>query len=125
MLEWIEIILRWILGMQFLFWGLNGFFRWKSIPPSGDFVGRFGDVCFESKFILPVVKIFEIFFGAALLTGHGTLASLIFLGPLVFVISGLHLFHNPRWWEVIVPITLPYLAIAGLNWQKVLAIFQI
>jgi uncharacterized membrane protein YphA (DoxX/SURF4 family) len=113
--DWIELTCRWILGLQLTFWGLNGFFHWMKIPPSDDFITRFGDLCFESKFIMPTVKIFEILFGIALLTGWGTMLSLIMLGPIVFVISGLHLFHNKKWWEVLIPISLPYLILVVLN----------
>jgi uncharacterized membrane protein YphA (DoxX/SURF4 family) len=116
-ISWIEILLRWILGLQFAFWGLNGFFRWLPIPPSSDFINRFSDLCYESGFILPTVKIFEIVFGLLLLSGSRTLIALIMLGPIVFVISGLHLFHNSRKsWQVLGPISIPYLLLVVLDW---------
>lgn len=115
-LAWFEILLRWTLGLQLLFWGLNGFFHWKPIPPSSDFIGRFSDLCHESRFILPTVKIFEIVFGFLLLTGSGTLLALVGLAPIIFVISGLHAFHNNKAWQVLLPITLPYLLLSILNW---------
>lgn len=108
-MEWIEITCRWALGLQLLFWGLNGFFHWKVIPPSSDFIAQFSDVCVKSRFIMQTVKILEVFFGAMLLSGYGTLIALIFLGPIVFVISGLHVFHNAKWWQVLVPITVPFM----------------
>lgn len=119
MISWIEILLRWILGLQLVFWGLNGFFNWKPIPRSDDFITRFADLCFESRFILTSVKWVEIIFGALLLTGSGTLISLVFLGPIVFVISGLHFFHNKKSWQVLVPITLPYVLVVIMNWNIV------
>ena len=118
MLEWTEIIFRWILGLQLVFWGLNGFFHWKEIPPSTDFINEFSDVCFRSRFILPTVKIFEIVFGALLLTGAYTLLALVALAPIIFVISGLHLLHNKKSWEVLLPITLPFLIIVILYLMK-------
>jgi uncharacterized membrane protein YphA (DoxX/SURF4 family) len=111
MLEWFDLICRWVLGLQLLFWGLNGFFHWVVPPSESSFVTRFGDLCAESRFIMPTVKVFEILFGALLLTGYGTLVSLIFLGPIIFVITGLHFFHNPKWWRVVVPITGPYILV--------------
>jgi uncharacterized membrane protein YphA (DoxX/SURF4 family) len=115
LVAWIETILRWTLGLQMLFWGLNGFFNWKPIPRSDDLITRFADLCYESRFILPTVKIFEIVFGALLLTGSGTLVALIFLGPIIFVITGLHLFHNKKGWQVIFPITVPFVLLVLLN----------
>ena len=125
MTEWIELVVRWMLGLQLLFWGLNGFFHWKQTPPSNDFINEFTDACLRSKFIMPVVKIFETVFGALLLTGVGTLVALIALGPIISVISGLHLFHNRRAWEVLLPITLPFLVIAILNFEKLKLLFTL
>jgi uncharacterized membrane protein YphA (DoxX/SURF4 family) len=118
-ITWVEILLRWFFGLQMVFWGLNGFFHWKPIPRSEDFITRFSDLCLESRFLLPTVKVFEIFFGALLLSGSGILVSLIFLGPIVFVITGLHLFHNPKAWQVLLPITVPFLLIVILNWRSI------
>jgi len=114
-LEWLELGARWILGLQFIFWGANGFFHWKAIPPSSDFIQRFGDICIESRFIMPTVKVFEIVFGILLLTGFGTLIGLIFLGPIVFMITCLHIFHNPKWPLVVLPILIPYLVVLLLH----------
>ncbi|RYZ86320.1 MAG: hypothetical protein EOP06_14700 [Proteobacteria bacterium] len=110
-LFWTEVFCRWALGLQFLFWGLNGFFNFVSIPPSADFIDRFVRICIEAKFIMPAVKLLEIVFGFLLLTGYGTLVSLIFLGPTVFIITGLHFFWNAQWWQVVMPITVPYLIV--------------
>ena len=114
-MEWLELGARWILGLQFIFWGANGFFHWIAIPPSSDFIQRFGDICIESKFIMPTVKVFEIVFGVLLLTGFATQIALIFLGPIVFVICGLHFFHNPKWIPVILPILIPFLVVLLLH----------
>jgi len=124
MLEWFEIGCRWALGLQLLFWGLNGFFKWKAIPPSADFIDRFTDICIQSKFIMPSVKIIEIVFGFILLTGYGTLLALVFLGPIVFLITGLHFFHNKKRWGVIIPITGPYLLLIFSQQSHFLALFH-
>ncbi|MBC7371776.1 MAG: DoxX family membrane protein [Bdellovibrionaceae bacterium] len=114
-MEWLELGARWILGLQFLFWGANGFFHWIAIPPSSDFINRFTNVCIESKFIMPVVKSFEIIFGALLLTGYGTQIALIFLGPIVFMISALHIVHNKKWSLAVLPILIPFLVTLVLH----------
>jgi uncharacterized membrane protein YphA (DoxX/SURF4 family) len=124
MLMWLEIICRWLLGLQFLFWGLNGFFHWRAVPPSADFIQRFADLCGESKFIMPTVKVFEIIFGALLLSGYSTILALIFLGPIVFVITGLHLLHNRKWWEIILPISAPYLLILLFQEERLLVLLH-
>lgn len=114
-LEWVEIIARWILGLQMLFWGLNSFFNWKQIPPSAAPIENFVKACIETRFLMPTVKLVEILGGALLLTGYGTLLAEVVLAPLIFVICGLHLRHNPRGWTVVLPLALPYLVILLLN----------
>jgi uncharacterized membrane protein YphA (DoxX/SURF4 family) len=105
---WIEIITRWLFGLQFPFWGLNGFFHWKAIPPSGEVIDSFVQACIKTRFIMPVVKWLEIISGILLLVGLCIPLALAMLAPLLFVITFLHVLHNPRWWEVIVPVCLPY-----------------
>lgn len=118
MTEQIEFILRWVIGVQLTFWGLNGFFHWKPIPPSAEAINNFTEACIKSKFIMPTVKVFEIVFGIFLMTGFCTLLSLAALAPIIFVISGLHLCHNKKSWQVIVPITLPFLTLVVLAYEK-------
>lgn len=111
MSDYIEIIFRWAFGLQMVFWGLNGFLHWVKIPPSGPGIDKFVEACVETKFIMPVVKILEIIFGAFLLLGFMIPASLLIFGPLIFVITGLHVFHNPKPWGILVSFTVPYLAL--------------
>ncbi|WP_374075985.1 DoxX family membrane protein [Bdellovibrio bacteriovorus] len=108
---YIEIIFRWAFGLQMVFWGLNGFFHWIKIPPSGAVIDKFVEACVETKFIMPSVKLIEIFCGAFLLLGFAIPISLVIFAPLMFVITGLHLFHNPKHWTVLAPVTIPYLVL--------------
>jgi len=110
-IEWVELIFRWILGGQLLFWGLNSVFHWIAIPPSNKVIEQFTEACFKTKFIMPTVKALEIVGGLLLLSGFYTHLALLALAPLIFVITGLHLFHNKRSWEVLVPISLPYVVL--------------
>lgn len=121
MLELLEMALRWILGTQLFFWGLNGFFQWKKVPPSSEIINQFTELCIQSKFIMPTVKTVEIVGGVLLVLNLATPLALVTLAPLIFVITGLHLFHNKRWWEVIVPLSLPFITLMALHyesWQK-------
>ncbi|MNJ91298.1 hypothetical protein D3C87_89490 [compost metagenome] len=107
-MEWFEIALRWVFGLQMVFWGINGFFHWVIIPPSGDVIQSFSEACIKTRFIMPTVKVLEIGAGALLLAGVAVPLCLILFAPLVFVITGLHIFHNPKPWSVILPISFPY-----------------
>jgi uncharacterized membrane protein YphA (DoxX/SURF4 family) len=112
-----ELTLRWILGLQLIFWGLNGFFHWKPIPPSAKVIDDFTAACMESRFIMPVVKVFEILFGIFLLANYAVPLALALLSPIVFVITGLHALHNKKFWEVLVPISLPFIILVALHYE--------
>lgn len=110
-----ELVLRILFGLQMVFSGLNGFFHWMAIPPSGPVITKFVEACYETKFIMPVVKLMEIFFGLFLIIGFMTPASLLILAPVIFVITGLHLFHNPKPWMVLGTCSAPYLILLTLH----------
>ncbi|HEY8270020.1 MAG TPA: DoxX family membrane protein [Pseudobdellovibrionaceae bacterium] len=123
-MEHIELLFRWILGLQLAFWGLNGFFHWRPVSPSAKPINDFTEACIKSKFIMPTVKSFEVIFGIFLVAGFCTPLSLVALAPIIFVISGLHLFHNARPWPVITAITMPFLALVILNYENWRMFFQ-
>lgn len=120
MLEYIEIACRWIFALQMVFWGLNGFFHWFAIPPSSEAVDRFVKACIDAKFIMPTVKIIEIVCGIFLLCKFAVLLNVLIFAPLVFVITLLHLLHNPKPWAVVVPISLPYLIMFAWHLQPLI-----
>lgn len=116
-MNYLELALRWILGLQLIFWGLNGFFNWLKLPPAPPVIEGFITACIESRFIMPTVKVFEIIFGLILLSGEGTPFGLIMLAPIIFVITGLHLIHNKKAWEVLLPISLPFILLIVLHYE--------
>lgn len=115
MTDQIEMVLRWIFGLQMVFWGLNGFFQWKQVPPSAAAIDSFTAACIQSGFIMPIVKIFEIVFGALLLANIASPLALVMLAPIIFVITALHLLYNKKSWEVLVPISLPFWILVGFH----------
>ena len=119
--EYLEFVLRILLGLQCMFWGLNGFFNWVKIPPTGPVIEAFVSACYQTKFIMPSVKFLEIILGFFLVIGLVVPASLLGLAPIVFVITGLHLMHNPKPGRVLMPFSLPYailLFIHSLTWLR-------
>jgi hypothetical protein len=50
-MEYFELALRWIFGLQIAFWGLNGFFHWVKIPPSSEVIEKFTQACIETRFL--------------------------------------------------------------------------
>lgn len=124
MLDWIEFGLRWVLGLQFIFWGLNGFFHWKAIPPGPKAIEQFSEACIQSGFIMPLVKVLEIIGGALLLTKYSAGSGLFLLAPIVVIISGLHWVHNrANSAPVLVPITLPFVILIVLSFEEWSSLF--
>lgn len=107
--EIVESVIRWLFALQMVFWGLNGFFHWIQIRPAGAVIEKFVQACIETRFIMPTVKLIEIVFGFCLLFGFLVPLSLAIFAPLMFIVTGLHIWHNPRPWSVLVPCTLPYI----------------
>lgn len=120
MSDYIEIVLRWIFGLQMVFWGLNGFFNWIKLPPASPVIEKFVLACIESRFIMPTVKMIEIICGAFLLLGFAVPVSLLVFAPLLFVISGLHALHSPKPWGVLLSYTLPYALLLLLHGNALL-----
>lgn len=100
--------LSYFLGIQLIFWGLNGFFNWISPPPSGPVFERFVKACYEVRFIMPTVKIFELMGGVLLMFSMTQEMGLQLLAPIIFVITGLQIFHHPKPWPVLGMLCFPF-----------------
>lgn len=107
-MNYLELALRWIFGLQIAFWGLNGFFNWVKIPPQPPVIDKFVQACIEARFIMPVVKIIEILAGVLLLLNLSVPLALALLAPIMFLITGLHALHNPKPGVILLPLVLPY-----------------
>lgn len=122
MSEYIELTLRWIFGLQMCFWGLNGFFHWIQLPPAAPAIEKLISACIESRFIMLTVKSIEIIFGSCLLLGFMIPLSLLMFAPIMFVITGVHILHNPSPWSVLASYTLPYTILLLLHGDTLLRI---
>lgn len=124
MFEYVEIGFRWFFGAQMVFWGLNGFFNWIKISPAGEVIEQFVKACIDTKFIMPTVKAFEVLFGLFLVIGFMIPVSLVCLSPLIFVITGLHAFHNPKPWGVLISYTFPFVVLLFLHKEPLLRLIH-
>lgn len=89
------LVIRVLMGILFLVFGLNGFFNFIPMPPmqgaSADFVG----LLIVSK-LLYVVHLIEIFCGTLLLSGFYIPLALLVLAPIIFNIFWFHLMLAPE-----------------------------
>ena len=87
-------IARYLLGLMFLVFGLNGFLNFLHMPmppgPAGQYVG----LLFVSHYLV-VVFLIEIVGGVLLLSGQFIPLALVLLGPVVFNILLFHTFFFP------------------------------
>lgn len=101
-------ILQWVVGAQLLFWGLNGFFHFKPIPPSDPRIEAFVTKCYKIPALMTLVKGIQVLTGGLLLWGVPPLITALVLLPIISVITTLHLLYNSRRLEVLAPLSLPY-----------------
>lgn len=110
----LTVALQIVVGLQYVFWGLNGFLHFKALPPSDERIQKFVERCYQTPGLMNGVKIIQILAGLLLILDTQVLAALLFLFPITTVISWLHLRYNKRKAEVLVPLSLPFYILTTL-----------
>jgi putative oxidoreductase len=87
-------ISRFLLGLIFLVFGLNGFLHFIPMPPPNGVAGQFLGAMFVSKYLL-VVSGLQVISGALLLINHYVPLALTILGPIIVNILLFHGLMNP------------------------------
>ncbi len=96
-IEIIYHVSRILLGGLFFVFGLNAFFLWWGLPPMQKEMENFGIHLNELKIVMPIVKIFEVIFGAFLVGNFLPEIAWLALSPIVFFIVLAHLkFNRPN-----------------------------
>lgn len=85
---------RLVLGLLFFYNGLNGFFHFRPLPPMNPQMTKFNEALQGTVIIMPVVKIFEVLFGLALILNVWTFLATLALGPICYFIIVAHLWFN-------------------------------
>ena len=92
--ENITHISRFLLGLIFLVFGLNGFLHFIPMPPPSGVAGQFLGAMFVSKYLL-VVSGLQVISGALLLINRYVPLALTILGPIIVNILLFHGLMNP------------------------------
>jgi len=87
-------ISRFLLGLIFLVFGLNGFLHFIPMPPASGVAGQFLGAMFVSKYLL-VVSGLQVISGALLLINRYMPIALTILGPIIVNILLFHGLMNP------------------------------
>ena len=87
-------ISRFLLGLIFLVFGLNGFLHFIPMPPPSGVAGQFLGAMFVSKYLLFVSGL-QVISGALLLVDRYVPLALTILGPIIVNILLFHGLMNP------------------------------
>lgn len=104
-------ILEVIIGIQFLFWGLNGFFNWIKPPENDEAFTNFILAAYQIRFLMPSIKLLQILGGLLLAAQITPTWGVLILTPIVFGITLLQVFHAKKPWPVLAMISIPFLCI--------------
>jgi uncharacterized membrane protein YphA (DoxX/SURF4 family) len=86
---------RVLLGLIFVVFGLNGFFRFIPTPEMTDAAGSLMGALVATGYFMMVVKLVEVLAGLMILTGRFLPLGLILLAPVSVHILLLHVFLDP------------------------------
>ena len=90
----LTIIVRSLLGLLFVVFGLNAFLQFIPMPPPEGLAGDFMKALFVSHYFY-VVAVLQITGGAILLLGRFVPLGLTLLGPVIVNILLFHIFLEP------------------------------
>jgi putative oxidoreductase len=107
-----SLIARYLLGLIFLVFGLNGFLHFLPSPPPPGIAGQFVGALFVSHFLV-VVFLLELIPAILLLINRYVPLALVLLGP---VIVNIFLFH-----ALMAPSGLPLALVVVVLWLLVAA----
>ncbi|HVN30105.1 MAG TPA: DoxX family membrane protein [Candidatus Binataceae bacterium] len=110
----INVILRSLLGLIFVVFGLNKFFHFIPNPPLPDPATEFFGAMFKTGYFVPMLASTEVIGGAILLSGFMTPFALVLLAPVIFNIVMFNLFLAPG--NLPVPIVIALLEVI-LAWM--------
>jgi putative oxidoreductase len=90
-----SVIARFILGLIFLVFGLNGFFHFLSMPAPTGVAGQFMGALFVSHFLI-VIFVIQLIGAVLLLINRYVPLALTLLAPIIFNILLFHLLMAPN-----------------------------
>jgi uncharacterized membrane protein YphA (DoxX/SURF4 family) len=90
-----KLIIRILLGLMLVVFGLNKFLQFMPMPPMPDAAGEFMGALMKSGYIMVIVAIVEIVGGALLLVNKYQPLILVILFPILLNAFLFHLFLDP------------------------------
>jgi putative oxidoreductase len=104
-------ISRYLLGLIFLTFGLNGFLHFIPMPPPTGTAGQFFGALFISRFYV-VIFFLQIVGGVLLLINRYVPLALTILGPIIVNILCFHILMAPAGLPLAIAVTVLWLIVA-------------
>ena len=118
-----SIIARYLLGLIFLVFGLNGFLHFIPMPPpKGALAAQFGGAIFASHYWVVVFGI-QVLGGVLLLVNRFVVLALVLLGPVIVNIFFFHALMAPEGLPLAIVVVVLWTILAVRYKQHLAAIF--
>jgi putative oxidoreductase len=89
------LVVRLLLGLMMVVFGLNKFLEFMAMPESTPEMGAFMVALIDSGFVMPIVAVVEIIAGILFLTNKFTALAAVVLFPIMVNAFLAHLFLDP------------------------------
>src|SRR5262249_35467186 len=116
-------IARYLLGLIFLTFGLNGFLHFIPMPPPMGVAAQFLGALFVSRFYV-VLFLLQIVPAVLLLVNRYVPLALTILAPVIFNILCIHIFMAPAGLPLAVVVTVLWFLTASRVWSAFAGILQ-
>jgi putative oxidoreductase len=118
-----SVIARYLLGLIFLAFGLNGFLHFIPMPPpKGALAAQFGGAIFASHYWVVVFSI-QVIGGVLLLVNRFVVLALVLLGPVIVNIFFFHALMAPEGLPLAIVVVVLWLILAVRYKQYLAGIF--
>lgn len=110
-----KVILRSLLGLVFLVFGLNKFLHFIPNPPEPPAAMDFFGALFRTGYFLPLLASTEVISSVLLLTGMMVPLALVLLAPVIVNIFMFHLFLAPGGLPIAIPLVVLEIVLAWMH----------
>jgi hypothetical protein len=117
-----SIIARYLLGLIFLVFGLNGFLHFIPMPPPTGLAAQFGGAIFASRYWVVIFGI-QVIGGVLLLVNQFVPLALVLLGPVIVNIFFFHALMAPEGLPLAIVVVVLWLILAVRYKQYLAGIF--
>jgi putative oxidoreductase len=117
-----SVIARYLLGLIFLVFGLNGFLHFIPMPPPKGLAAQFGAAIFASHYWVVIFGI-QVIGGVLLLVNRFVPLALVLLGPVIVNIFFFHALMDPGGLPMAIVVVVLWMILAVRHKQYLAGIF--